>query len=116
MLRRIDRFVDLSGVRAHLEPYYSDVGRPSIDPELMMRILLVRRRVLAFSAKGECPLSTPVLAVYASEPDVPSEQRRRWTERQQWAQRGQSIICQGRKRSNDGAGRGPEHARSGSAP
>ena len=34
MLRRIDRFVDLSGVRAHLEPYYSDVGRPSIDPEL----------------------------------------------------------------------------------
>jgi hypothetical protein len=34
--------VDLSGVRAHLEPYYSDVGRPSIDPELMIRMLLVR--------------------------------------------------------------------------
>ena len=33
LLRKIDRFVDLSGVRAHLEPYYSDVGRPSIDPE-----------------------------------------------------------------------------------
>jgi len=32
MLRRIDRFVDLSGVRALLEPYYSEVGRPSIDP------------------------------------------------------------------------------------
>ena len=29
MLREIDRLVDLSGVRAHLEPYYSDVGRPS---------------------------------------------------------------------------------------
>ena len=28
MLRKIDRFVDLSGVRAHLAPYYSDVGRP----------------------------------------------------------------------------------------
>src|SRR5580700_5463576 len=41
MLRRIDRFVDLSGVRAHLEPYYSDVGRPSIDPELLIRMLLV---------------------------------------------------------------------------
>jgi transposase len=41
MLRKIDRFVDLSGVRAHLEPYYSDVGRPSIDPELMIRMLLV---------------------------------------------------------------------------
>src|SRR5271169_5593053 len=41
LLRRIDRFVDLSGLRAHLGPYYSDVGRPSIDPELMMRMLIV---------------------------------------------------------------------------
>ena len=41
MLRKIDRFVDLSGVRAHLEPFYSNVGRPSIDPELMIRMLLV---------------------------------------------------------------------------
>ena len=41
LLRSIDRFVDLSGVRAHLAPYYSDVGRPSIDPELMIRMLLV---------------------------------------------------------------------------
>src|SRR5271157_1159909 len=41
MLRSIDRFVDLSGVRAHLEPYYSAMGRPSIDPELLMRMLLV---------------------------------------------------------------------------
>ena len=41
MLRKIDRFVDLSEVRAHLGPYYSDVGRPSIDPELMMRMLIV---------------------------------------------------------------------------
>jgi len=41
LLRRIDRFVDLAGVRAHLGPYYSDVGRPSIDPELMIRMLIV---------------------------------------------------------------------------
>ena len=41
MLRKIDRFVDLSCIRAHLEPYYSDMGRPSIDPELMIRMLLV---------------------------------------------------------------------------
>ena len=41
LLRKIDRFVDLSEVRAHLEPYYSEVGRPSIDPELMMRMLIV---------------------------------------------------------------------------
>jgi Transposase domain (DUF772) len=41
MLRSIDRFVDLSGVRAHLQPFYSEIGRPSIDPELMIRMLLV---------------------------------------------------------------------------
>ena len=41
LLRQIDRFVDLSEIRAHLGPYYSDVGRPSIDPELMMRMLIV---------------------------------------------------------------------------
>jgi transposase len=41
LLRKVDRFVDLSEVRAHLSPYYSDVGRPSIDPELMMRMRIV---------------------------------------------------------------------------
>jgi transposase len=41
LLRKIDHFVDLSELRAHLGPYYSDVGRPSIDPELMMRMLIV---------------------------------------------------------------------------
>ena len=41
LLRKIDRFVDLSGVRRHLEPYYSETGRPSIDPELMIRMLIV---------------------------------------------------------------------------
>ena len=40
-MRKIDRFVDLSDLRAHLGPYYSDVGRPSIDPELMIRMLIV---------------------------------------------------------------------------
>jgi transposase len=41
MLRSIDRFVDLDGVRAHLRPFYSSIGRPSIDPELLIRMLLV---------------------------------------------------------------------------
>ncbi len=40
LLRKIDRFVASSEVRAHLGPY-SDVGRPSIDPELMIRMLIV---------------------------------------------------------------------------
>ena len=41
MLRGIDRFLDLGGLRRHLAPFYSTTGRPSIDPELTIRILLV---------------------------------------------------------------------------
>ena len=31
----------LAEVREKLEPFYSDIGRPSIDPELMIRMLIV---------------------------------------------------------------------------
>lgn len=41
LLRTIDRFVDLSEIRQYLAPFYSTQGRPSIDPELMIRMLLV---------------------------------------------------------------------------
>ncbi|MET3355539.1 UNVERIFIED_ORG: transposase [Xanthobacter viscosus] len=41
LVRAIDRFVDLVGIRAHLKPFYSETGRPSIDPELMIRMLLI---------------------------------------------------------------------------
>jgi transposase len=41
MLRSIDRFVDLSEVRGHLAPFYSSTGQHSIDPELLVRVLLV---------------------------------------------------------------------------
>ncbi len=41
LLRSIERFVDLGSVRAHLAPFYSSTGRPSVDPELMIRMLIV---------------------------------------------------------------------------
>jgi transposase len=41
LVRSIDRFVDLAGVRCELAPFYSEMGRPSIDPELMIRMLIV---------------------------------------------------------------------------
>ena len=41
LLRRIEAVLDLSGLRAELAPYYSHTGRPSIDPELMIRMLLI---------------------------------------------------------------------------
>ena len=41
LLRSIDRFVDLAEVRHRLAPLYSLIGRPSVDPELMIRMLLI---------------------------------------------------------------------------
>jgi transposase len=41
ILRAIDRFVDLGELRERLAPFYSSTGRPSIDPELLIRMLLV---------------------------------------------------------------------------
>jgi len=41
LLRSVDRFVDLSEVRRELAPFYSSMGRPSVDPELMIRMLIV---------------------------------------------------------------------------
>jgi transposase len=41
LLRSIDRFVELGELRRELAPFYSMIGRPSIDPELMIRMLLV---------------------------------------------------------------------------
>jgi transposase len=41
LLRSIDRFVELSDLRRELASFYSNLGRPSIDPELMIRMLIV---------------------------------------------------------------------------
>ena len=41
LLRQIDPFLNLKSLRQHLSPFYSHTGRPSIDPELMMRMLII---------------------------------------------------------------------------
>ena len=43
LLRRINPIVTgvLADLREKLVPFYSDIGRPSIDPELMIRMLIV---------------------------------------------------------------------------
>src|SRR5918911_4025660 len=41
LLRSIDRFVELDGLRQELAPFYSQMGRPSVDPELLIRMLIV---------------------------------------------------------------------------
>lgn len=41
LLRRIDAVLELSWLRGELKSHYSAIGRPSICPELMIRMLLV---------------------------------------------------------------------------
>jgi transposase len=41
LLRGINRFLDLSDFRQQLAEYYSPIGRPSIAPELMIRMLIL---------------------------------------------------------------------------
>lgn len=41
LLRLIDRYIKFDFIRAKLKDSYSDTGRPSMDPELLLRILLI---------------------------------------------------------------------------
>ena len=41
LLRSVNQFLDLSDLRQHLAGHYSNTGRPSIDPELMIRMLII---------------------------------------------------------------------------
>jgi len=41
LLRLIDQHIDFGFVRERLKDSYSDTGRPSIDPELLLRIVLI---------------------------------------------------------------------------
>ena len=41
LLRAIDRHIDLRPIREQLRPLYSEIGRPSIDREILLRILLI---------------------------------------------------------------------------
>jgi transposase len=50
LLRQIDAVLDLGEIRRSLAPYYAATGRPSIDPELMIRMLLIG---YAFAIRSE---------------------------------------------------------------
>ena len=41
LVRQIARVLDLTWVHGALAPHYSSTGRPSIDPELMLRMLIL---------------------------------------------------------------------------
>jgi transposase len=41
LLRAVDRYLDLTEFRRHLSDFYSGTGRPSVDPELIIRMLII---------------------------------------------------------------------------
>jgi transposase len=54
LARQIDAVLDLSWVHAELTPYYSRMGRPSIDPVLMIRMLIIGYVFAIRSERGLC--------------------------------------------------------------
>lgn len=62
LLRLIDRYVDFSFVRERLKDFYSSTGRPSIDPEVLLRLLLIG--YLAESARNK----VAVLLLFCGSP------------------------------------------------
>jgi len=57
LVRQIDAVLDLGWVHKELAPYYSHTGRPSIDPVLMIRMLIVG---YAFAIRSERRLCSEV--------------------------------------------------------
>jgi len=59
LLRSIDRFVEFGALRRELAPFYSAIGRPSVDPELMIRMLiaglLLWHSIRATAVRGGSP-------------------------------------------------------------
>ena len=53
-MRAIARVLDLSWVRAELALHYSHTGRPSIDPVLMIRMLIIGYVFAIFSERALC--------------------------------------------------------------
>src|ERR1700739_2929303 len=62
LVREIAAVLDLAWVRVELAPYYSSTGRPSIDPELMIRMLIIG---YVFALRAEPPLSRDVQVNFA---------------------------------------------------
>lgn len=64
LLRRMNVFVTgvLADLHQQLKPFYSDIGRPSVDPELMIRMLIVGATASDTSAvcakRSSCTLPT----------------------------------------------------------
>src|SRR5437763_14825887 len=76
LVRKIAAVLDLSWVRAELAPHYPNNGRPSIDHELMIRMLIIGyvfalRSVRALCRGVHVNLAYPWLCVLSIEDKIP---------------------------------------------
>ncbi len=62
LVRKISAVLDLSWVHAELADHYSNLGRPSIDPELMLRMLILG---YVFGIRSERALVREVQVIFA---------------------------------------------------
>lgn len=58
LLRGIDRLLDLRELRQHLAPFYSDIGRPSIDTELMVCVPMMTYCMSIHGIEGDLPMNS----------------------------------------------------------
>lgn len=65
LLRSTDQFIDLADVRDHLKLLYSHTGRPSVDPGVMIRMLIIGYTARAFYS---CTGSVNIQCVSAAQP------------------------------------------------
>src|SRR2546426_9289653 len=69
LLRLIDKHISFEFVRRQLKDSYSETGRPSIDPELLLRILLIGYRQTSFSFEVRLTLSAERYSVQSTRSD-----------------------------------------------
>src|SRR5438034_8529185 len=81
LVRKIDAALDLSWLRGELASHHSSVGRPSIDPELMIRMLVVGYKaelnVESSKCLAEIFLGLPFFSRSIEPPDPNSPLRNR---------------------------------------
>ena len=70
LLRQIDAVLDLSWLRSALAPFYSHTGCPSVDPALLIRMLLVG---YCYSIRSERRLPEAAKEIRTDRKDVPSD-------------------------------------------
>jgi transposase len=74
LVRQIAAVLDLSWVHRELAPFYPKLGRPSIDPELMIRMLIIG---YVFAIRSERALCRDVHVTWPIAGSVGSQSRTR---------------------------------------